>query len=917
MAAADPRTHDIGAVPREVVRAALERILRWESFAASKRLSSFLRFVVEHTLSGETAEIKEYRIGVEVYGRGPAFDSRIDNIVRVEASRLRSKLRAYYEGIGADDPVGIEIPKGTYTPVFYRRSGAAAPEPPKFSSVVSLPSVTPGKPSVRRLTIWGAVLTAMVALASWYGYSYSQYPYMRRSVAVLGFKDATGPHAETAWLSSAFSEMLTMDLAGDNKLRAVPIDTVSQVKTDLGIDDSDGLMPAALQRVRQRAGVDLVVDGVYTMLPDNGQIRFDLRVQDARTGETVATVSETGTANALFSIVDRAASALRGSLHLPARSGETAMAALPAVPGAMRLYAEGLNQLRQSNAIAARDLLARAVETDPSNALAYAALASSWDALGYAGKAQEAAQKAYQLAGHLNRVEQLDIEGRYLYFSHRWDDAIHIYQTLWTTLPDDIDDGLTLAETQHAAGRARDELDTVLKLRKLPRPLRDDPRIDMAQARALGGLADFRGTREYAARAAQKAQAQGARSLYAQALLLESGAMSMLSMPGDHALRDEARRVCTELGDQGCVLHALRVQANVMVFSDPAGAQALYEEGLRIARRMGSYETINLLNGMSVALEYLDDPAGAEKALKEAIALVRAADSDPAGLEMNLAGNYADQGRVDESAALFKQVVDSVRAGGSRETLGNALVGWSAVERLRAEIANARRHAEEGLTILRGVGVAADTATGLNALAAILTDSGDLAAAEKDYNEALKIELQANKSGQTYGGSLEFGRARLGLAYVALAENQPAAAQERAQSAIRDAENAKDMSGALLARALLVDALTAQHKFAQAQSETGAANAAAAARKDPYPRLNIALAAARLTAAMGGREAATRDLAAVIASASRAGYVRLALEARLARAEIDHARGDSAALARAAAAQGFILLAREARAYGQ
>jgi len=131
MAVAVAGVPGLGSVPPEAIRLELERVLACDSFAGSKRLSAFLRFVVERTLSGDTAGIKEYRIGVEVYQRGAAFDSRIDNIVRVEANRLRTKLREYYEGPGSDDPVRIEIPKGTYTPVFYPMASAIAgvPEP--------------------------------------------------------------------------------------------------------------------------------------------------------------------------------------------------------------------------------------------------------------------------------------------------------------------------------------------------------------------------------------------------------------------------------------------------------------------------------------------------------------------------------------------------------------------------------------------------------------------------------------------------------------------------------------------------------------------------------------------------------------------------------------------------------------------
>jgi hypothetical protein len=84
-------------------------------------LRRFLHFTVEQELKGEGDKLKEYQIGVEVFDRKESYDPRIDPIVRVEASRLRSKLKEYYSNEGREDPVLIEFPKGSYVPVFGER----------------------------------------------------------------------------------------------------------------------------------------------------------------------------------------------------------------------------------------------------------------------------------------------------------------------------------------------------------------------------------------------------------------------------------------------------------------------------------------------------------------------------------------------------------------------------------------------------------------------------------------------------------------------------------------------------------------------------------------------------------------------------------------------------------------------------
>ena len=98
----------------------LERILKSAPLATSPSLSRFLRYIVEETLAGRSADIREYTLGVHVFDRGHDFNPRLDPIVRVQARNLRARMTKYYEGPGADDPIRIEMPKGTYVPIFHQ-----------------------------------------------------------------------------------------------------------------------------------------------------------------------------------------------------------------------------------------------------------------------------------------------------------------------------------------------------------------------------------------------------------------------------------------------------------------------------------------------------------------------------------------------------------------------------------------------------------------------------------------------------------------------------------------------------------------------------------------------------------------------------------------------------------------------------
>lgn len=111
-------------VSAEAIRTQLDRILASPGFVHSERMARFLRFAVEQTLQGHADSLKESVLGMEVFDRTTSFDPRTDTIVRVEARRLRSKLKEYYETHGQHDAVLIQFPKGSYVPTFLTGNGA-------------------------------------------------------------------------------------------------------------------------------------------------------------------------------------------------------------------------------------------------------------------------------------------------------------------------------------------------------------------------------------------------------------------------------------------------------------------------------------------------------------------------------------------------------------------------------------------------------------------------------------------------------------------------------------------------------------------------------------------------------------------------------------------------------------------------
>src|SRR5438552_6762528 len=111
--------------PEKLIRQQLDRVLASPTFQQVDRLKRFLTFITLEAAAGRGDQLKEYVIGVQVFGKEESFDPRTDPIVRVQARRLRTRLVRYYRDEGVNDDVVIDLPKGGYAPVFRRRSPGA------------------------------------------------------------------------------------------------------------------------------------------------------------------------------------------------------------------------------------------------------------------------------------------------------------------------------------------------------------------------------------------------------------------------------------------------------------------------------------------------------------------------------------------------------------------------------------------------------------------------------------------------------------------------------------------------------------------------------------------------------------------------------------------------------------------------
>jgi len=132
--------------PPDKIAAQLKRILATPEFVTRKKVSQFLRYVVEQSLNGQSGSIKQYTIAVEALGYGADFDPSTNPTVRIEAQRLRRSLDQYYSAQGIEDPVRIDIPKGGYVPVIMPNHDSPQDAESACESIFSLPATI--KPQV-------------------------------------------------------------------------------------------------------------------------------------------------------------------------------------------------------------------------------------------------------------------------------------------------------------------------------------------------------------------------------------------------------------------------------------------------------------------------------------------------------------------------------------------------------------------------------------------------------------------------------------------------------------------------------------------------------------------------------------------------------------------------------------------------
>lgn len=862
------------------------------------------------------------------------------------------KLRAAIDD-DSDNPCFVEtIPRRGYrfiAPVSVTNTGAAAAgavdaraQDGNGAEAAEI-SLTSTKPSLRRpiylalsistFVVVGVLVTAQI---SWYRRAeeanrltlsaHASAVSLRKSVAVLGFQNVTGK-AEDAWLATAFSEMLSTELAAGGALRLASGEEVANLHRAAPWPQPDTLDHATSARVGNALNSDVLVFGSYATVgnPNRGQLRLDVRMQDAKTGEVLTEFAEAGDSENLFQIISLVGGRLRNHLGVarldpPVEAG--VLASSPNDRDAARFYALGIARLREFDLIGARDLLQQACNADPKFSLAHLMLGRAWGGLGYAQKHKEETKKAYDLSADLPRTERMLVEGDYYESVSDHERAASTYSALFALFPDSVDYGLMLVNARNSAGHRSQASQTVAQLRRLPPPASDDPRIDIADMWATANNDPDRLVLIQSA--IRKASQQGKKLIYAQARRDECLNLIYSEHPeqGLPACED-AYNVFLSMGNRAGAADAVRLEGDLEGRKHPEQAIVTYEKALKILQGLGEdYKTGAVLNNMAINYEN-------EGKLDHAELLFRQAKShfEQVGDKVNTStalGNIGDiaylKGDLPRAARSYEESLEIESSVDGRVPAYN-LYRLGDVELIQGHVQEARQHAEHAIENMRlNHGAYGYLAQAMGTLGKVLKEQGDLEGARHQFQAAFDIQKNV---GETAG--LE--ESQEALADMAIEDGHPEQAEPLLRSAIAEFEKEKEDPDATSAYTLLSTALLKQGKLDEARQAIAHAEELARTSPDPNLKLPIAIQTGRVALAEAGSSEkghtavakALERLRAAAATAKKLGYYNLECEARIAIGEIEMrldpatGRAQLTQLASEAHSHGLELYATQAR----
>jgi len=360
--------------PAAAIRAQVDRMLRSPEFAQSDRLQMLLRYIVEETLADRSDRLKEYSIALEVFERDESFDPQTSSIVRVEASRLRGKLREYYASRGSEDSVHVVLPAGSYVPVFTAAAASA-------SGPVSV-AAAKRAPVRAAVLVAAAVVVAASTLVLWelgyFGAGGDGSPVQAGraatyTIAVLPLRNLSGKSDED-YFSDGMTNALITSLAKQDSVRVISLTSAMAYKN----------VNRPIADIARELNVDHIIEGAVVRSGD--RVRISAQLIEAATDQHLWAESYERELTDVLAIQDdvvrRIITALRGEAAMPG-TGPGKPQTLD--PVAHELYLRGLhfrNQMTEEGYRKGIDYFEQAIARDKEYAAAYSGMATCFCLLG-------------------------------------------------------------------------------------------------------------------------------------------------------------------------------------------------------------------------------------------------------------------------------------------------------------------------------------------------------------------------------------------------------------------------------------------------------------------------------------------------------------------------------------------------------
>jgi TolB-like protein len=407
-------------IDAEEIRHELDRILSSRIFSTAKRSRMFLHYVVERSLVNSAP--KEFEVAVEVLGRGADYDPDVDATVRVEASRLRHRLREYYDTAGRTDPVLIDIPKGGYGAVFAARegkahsavsnpvsssqeqsnvsgsgfngtevSGSAAVEL-NLSEAQSKAGRTPHNGWRVGVAVAVAAIAVVVVIGSWLAKRGPHTAGPIRSLAVLPLQNLSR-NANEEYFADGMTDALITELAHIPNLRVVSRTSVMQEKGN----------KKPLRQIASELNVDAIVEG--SIVRSGDRVRLTAQLIDARDDRHLWAQSYEEQMTDILTLQDKLVREITLQAQAVLAPSQEKLVSGRIHPAAYDLYLRGLYFLNQREIDKSVSYLQQAVAMDASYAPAYAGLAEALTTQGVSGGSAHPEEQSQALAAAKRAIE--------------------------------------------------------------------------------------------------------------------------------------------------------------------------------------------------------------------------------------------------------------------------------------------------------------------------------------------------------------------------------------------------------------------------------------------------------------------------------------------------------------------------------